>query len=53
MENLESIKKYRLLMDGLSSSSDRDMISSIISDELNHIDLYNSLLIKFSNINIV
>ena len=52
MENLESIKKYRLIMDGLSSSSDRDMISSIISDELNHIDLYNSLLIKFSNINI-
>jgi len=50
MENLESVKKYRLIMNGLSSSSDRDTISSIISDELNHINLYNSLLTKFSNI---
>ncbi|WP_278246743.1 hypothetical protein [Metaclostridioides mangenotii] len=39
-------------MNGLPSSYDRDMIPSIISDELNHINLYNSLLTKFSNINI-
>ncbi len=50
MENLESTKKYRLIMNGLPSSYDRDKISSIITDELNHIDLYNSLLTKFSNI---
>jgi hypothetical protein len=50
MENLDSVKKYRLIMNGLSSSSDRDTISSIISDELNHINLYNYLLIHFANI---
>jgi hypothetical protein len=50
MENLESVKKYRLIMNGLSSSSDRDVISSIISDELHHVDLYNYLLIQFANI---
>lgn len=50
MENLESTKKYRLIMNNLPSSYDRDMISSIISDELNHIGIYNSLLTKFSNI---
>lgn len=50
MENLDSVKKYRIMINGLSSSSDRDTISSIISDELHHIDLYNSLLIKFANI---
>lgn len=50
MENLDSVKNYRIMINGLSSSSDRDTISSIISDELHHIDLYNSLLIKFANI---
>ncbi|WP_304341530.1 hypothetical protein [Metaclostridioides mangenotii] len=50
MENLDSVKKYRLIMNGLSSSSDRSMISSIISDELNHANLYNSLLMQFANI---
>ncbi|WP_051599168.1 ferritin-like domain-containing protein [Metaclostridioides mangenotii] len=49
-ENLESIKKYELITNGLPSSYYRDLISSIISDELNHIELYNSLLTKFSNI---
>ncbi|WP_051599246.1 ferritin-like domain-containing protein [Metaclostridioides mangenotii] len=52
IENLESVKNYRLIMYDLSSSSDRDTISSIISDELNHINLYNSLLIQFANLNI-
>ncbi|WP_315168224.1 ferritin-like domain-containing protein [Metaclostridioides mangenotii] len=50
MENLDSVKKYRLIMNGLSSSSDRTTISSIISDELNHMNLYNSLLLQFANI---
>jgi rubrerythrin len=50
MENLDSVKKYRLIMNGLSSSSDRSTISSIISDELNHTNLYNSLLMQFANI---
>jgi hypothetical protein len=50
MENLESVKIYRLIMNGLSSSSDRDVISSIIFDELHHVDLYNNLLIQFANI---
>jgi bacterioferritin (cytochrome b1) len=50
MENLESIKKYELIMNGLPSSYYRDLFSSIISDELNHIEIYNSLLTKFSNI---
>lgn len=52
MENLDSVKKYRLIMNGLSSSSDRSAISSIISDELNHANLYNSLLMQFENIKV-
>lgn len=51
-ENLESIKKYRLIMNNLSNSYDKDLISSIIFDELNHIGLYNSLLTQFADLNI-
>ncbi|GAA0240291.1 ferritin-like domain-containing protein [Metaclostridioides mangenotii] len=49
-EDLESIKKNRLIMGGLPYSYDRDMISSIISDELYHIGLYNYLLTELSNL---
>lgn len=52
VENLESVKKYKITMNRLQYPNDRDLISSIISDELNHVDLYNSLLMQFVNLNI-
>lgn len=45
--NLEYINNYNQLINSLSSSDDRDIIESIISDNLNQVNLYNYLLKQF------
>jgi len=44
VETLESVQKYRSIMNGLQYPSDRYLISNIISEELNHVDLLSKLL---------
>ncbi|WP_315168230.1 hypothetical protein [Metaclostridioides mangenotii] len=48
LENLESAQKNRLIMNSLQSS-DRFLMSSIISDEINHVDLLSYLTLFLKN----
>lgn len=41
MGELEAVKKYREIMEGLPSLYYRDIVFSILSDELRHASLYN------------
>jgi len=49
LENLESAQKNTLIMNGLQESSDRFLISSIISDERNYADLLSYLSLYLKN----
>lgn len=48
--SLDSIKKYKLLMNMLQNPKYKESISSIITDEFNHTNTYYSLLQQFENI---
>lgn len=47
---IESIKRYKVIMFGLPPLYYRDVIFSILTDELIHATLYNYLFTKISNI---
>jgi len=49
LENLESAQKNRLLMNSLQQSPYRFLMSSIISDEINHVDLLSYLTLYLKN----
>lgn len=48
--SLDSIKKYKLLMNKLQNPKYKESISSVITDEFNHTNTYYSLLQQFANI---
>jgi hypothetical protein len=50
VETLESVQEYRNIMNGLQYPSDRYLISNIISDELNHVDLLSNMTFYLNNL---